>query len=172
MGAAWAWIEATRADARDSRALHLLENLIADHPEVTSQFPGILKELGACRKAVETTANQSAGRPARLVTNSDEICQLKYVPGIGFRELKKGVEREISKEEIQKLYSEEALVMLGQYPSTWCLIEAPSAEAMSETDQRKYLLEFLERVLEEGPRYLKQLRPSLLISPGEKKFCA
>jgi len=167
VGAAWAYVEATKADARDSRAFRLLEKLIADHPELPSQFPGILKELDNCRKAVEIAAAQSAAQPARMITDTYEICQLKYVPGKGFGELKEGVEREISKEEVHRLYSEEALVMLGRYPSTWCLILAPGAAATTEEDQRKYLLDLLERVLKEGPRFLKQLRPSLLISPPD-----
>jgi len=47
VGAARAYIGATRIEPRDPRALHLLEKLLADHPEVRSRFPGILKELEA-----------------------------------------------------------------------------------------------------------------------------
>jgi len=114
LGAAWAWIEATRVDARDPRAFHLLEKLLADHPELVSQFPGILNELEECKKAVETEQNT----PIHLF----EICQLKYVPDKGFLELQDGVEKEMPAEDVKRLYTEEALVMVGGYPYTWCSI--------------------------------------------------
>jgi tetratricopeptide (TPR) repeat protein len=114
VGAAWAWIEGTRADARDSRALHLLEKLIVDHPELTSQFPGVLKELEECKKAVK--AEQIV--PIHLF----EICQLKYVPGKGFVESKANTERDISADEVERLYTEEAISMVSEHPYTWCSI--------------------------------------------------
>lgn len=43
VGSAWAYVEAIKADARDPRAFHLLEKLVSDHPELTSQFPGVLR---------------------------------------------------------------------------------------------------------------------------------
>jgi tetratricopeptide (TPR) repeat protein len=52
VGAAWAYIEATRADASDPRASRLLEQLVSDHPGLPSQFPGILAELESCKRAV------------------------------------------------------------------------------------------------------------------------
>ncbi len=51
MGAAWALIEAIRTDATDPRAFHCLERLIEGHPEVATQFAGVLKQLEECKKA-------------------------------------------------------------------------------------------------------------------------
>jgi tetratricopeptide (TPR) repeat protein len=53
-GAARAYIDATRIEPLDSRAFHLLEQLLANHREVGSRFPGILKELEAQRRAADT----------------------------------------------------------------------------------------------------------------------
>ena len=44
IGAAWAYMEATKADATDPRASHLLEQLLRDHPEIKAQLPGFLQE--------------------------------------------------------------------------------------------------------------------------------
>jgi tetratricopeptide (TPR) repeat protein len=52
VGAAWAYVEVIMANGRNPRTLHLLERLLKGHPELASQFHGILKELEACRKAV------------------------------------------------------------------------------------------------------------------------
>lgn len=44
LGAAWAYAEAIRADARNPRALQLLEQLIADHPELAGQIALIITD--------------------------------------------------------------------------------------------------------------------------------
>ena len=52
-----------------------------------------------------------------------EVCRLKYVPSEKhFLQLKDGAEVGISAEEIARLYTVEALEMLGSYPDTWCVI--------------------------------------------------
>jgi tetratricopeptide (TPR) repeat protein len=42
VGAAWAYVEATVADARDPRALQLFKQLVVDHPHLASQFTLLL----------------------------------------------------------------------------------------------------------------------------------
>lgn len=44
LAAAWAYAEATRADACDPRALQLLEQLISDHPELAGQIALVIKD--------------------------------------------------------------------------------------------------------------------------------
>jgi hypothetical protein len=52
-----------------------------------------------------------------------EICRLKYVPWQKrFLELKDGLEENISAQEIELLYTQDALEMLGKWPNTWCVI--------------------------------------------------
>ena len=52
--------------------------------------------------------------------------------GKGFWQLKDREEQEISSEEIEHLYSEEAPVMVGQYPNTWCTIVAEDTDRSSQ----------------------------------------
>lgn len=131
VGAAWAYVEATRADSRDPRALHLLERLLEDHPELASQFPGIQTELKGYRKAVETTLDDQSGE----INRTYEICRLRYVPGKEFFELKDRVKREISAEEIERLYTAEALTMVGKHPYTWCAVVAEEEENTSQASK-------------------------------------
>lgn len=42
VGAAWAYVEATVADARDPMALQFLKQLVVDHPRLASQFTLLL----------------------------------------------------------------------------------------------------------------------------------
>ncbi len=51
-GAARAWVEATRANAADGRALHLLEQLVEQQPHVLEQLPDLGVWLEECRRAV------------------------------------------------------------------------------------------------------------------------
>jgi hypothetical protein len=52
-----------------------------------------------------------------------EICRLKYVPWQKrFLQFKDGSEEDISAKEIELLYTQDALEMLGKWPNTWCLI--------------------------------------------------
>ena len=53
-GAARAYIDSTRAEPGDTRAFHLLRQLLANHPEVGARFPGVLQELEGYRRAAET----------------------------------------------------------------------------------------------------------------------
>ena len=53
-GAARAYIDSTRAEPGDSRAFHLLRQLLANHPEVGARFPGVIRELEDYRRAAET----------------------------------------------------------------------------------------------------------------------
>lgn len=127
VGAAWAWIEGTQADARDARSFHLLAKLIADYPEMSFRLPGILIGLEICRKAVEAalpeqnTENQKTVSPhARIPAR--EIYRVKYVPQHGFLQLKNEVESEIATDEIEQLFTEDSLNMLFEYPRMWCVI--------------------------------------------------
>jgi len=132
VGAAWAYVKATKIWPLDPRAFHLLEKLLTDHPELPSQYPGILRELEACRTAVETPAEPPIAEDRSGVVDTYRICLLKYIPGKGFLQLKDGVERVISAEEIERLYTEEALKMLGQYPNTWCSIVGEDEKRTSQ----------------------------------------
>jgi hypothetical protein len=52
-----------------------------------------------------------------------EICRLKYISSEKrFLQLKDGAVEEISLQEIQLLYTEEAIEILGRWPNTWCII--------------------------------------------------
>ena len=51
--AAELFIAATQTDASDPRSLTHLENLIAAHPELEVDLPGLTDRLNACRKAVK-----------------------------------------------------------------------------------------------------------------------
>jgi tetratricopeptide (TPR) repeat protein len=134
LGAAWAWIEATKADATDARALIFLEQLIADHPEVVSQFPGLWTDVVVSSKAIETALREATrllpGQAEPVCTY--EICRLRHVPGEGFTQLKEGVKRTISAEEIERLYTFQALKMLREYPKTWCAIVAEDVDKIPE----------------------------------------
>lgn len=135
VGAAWAWIEATKADAKDARALIFLKQLIVDHPEVVSRFPGLWSEVAARSEAVENALREGRGRlqgQAEPVFTY-EICRLRHVPGEGFTRLKEGVERSISAEEIERLYTIDALKMLREYPKTWCAIVAEDVDKIPES---------------------------------------
>lgn len=57
VGAAWAWVEATTADASDLRALTLLKKLLAEKPALLIQCPWILEQL----KQRGTTAESRFG---------------------------------------------------------------------------------------------------------------
>jgi hypothetical protein len=65
-----------------------------------------------------------------------EICRLKYVPSDKrFLQLKDGAETGISAEEIARLYTLEALEMLGSYPNTWCVIMEQDEEEPVPADE-------------------------------------
>lgn len=51
--AARCFIQATRANAADGRALGHLEDLYAAHPEIITDFPDIEDQIKKCREAVE-----------------------------------------------------------------------------------------------------------------------
>ena len=127
VGAAWAWIEGTQADARDARSFHLLAKLIADYPEMPFRLPGILNGVEVCRKAVDAalqeqnTENQTTMNPPARVP-AREIYRVKYVPQQGFSQLKNEVESEITTDEIEQLFTEDSLNMLFEYPRMWCVI--------------------------------------------------
>jgi len=136
VGAAWTYVEATKICPLDPRAFHLLEKLLRHNPELTCQYPGLLRELEACRKAVETAAERPTAEHTSGVVPMYEICRLKYVPGKHFLRLKDGVERDISAEEIERLYTEEALKMLGKHPSKWCLIVGEDEKRTSQATKK------------------------------------
>ncbi|HWO41475.1 MAG TPA: tetratricopeptide repeat protein [Candidatus Eisenbacteria bacterium] len=115
--AAWAYIEAAKADG-NPRTLPLLADLLTSYPEIISQFHGILTELAACKRAVEKTLPDGG----RELGDAQEICKLKYVPGRGLFELVGNVRRKISPEEIDRLYTEEALRLVRNNPGIWCAI--------------------------------------------------
>jgi tetratricopeptide (TPR) repeat protein len=48
------YINALRTNAADPRALELLEQLYADHPEITGEIPDIESQIQACQEAVKT----------------------------------------------------------------------------------------------------------------------
>jgi tetratricopeptide (TPR) repeat protein len=50
IGAAWVWIEAIKANAQDPRSLMLLEQLVAEHPEIAFRLAGNWQEVTACRE--------------------------------------------------------------------------------------------------------------------------
>jgi tetratricopeptide (TPR) repeat protein len=50
------YIMALRANAADGRALRLLEELFAEHPELTAEIPDIAEQIQECRKAVDAVA--------------------------------------------------------------------------------------------------------------------
>jgi tetratricopeptide (TPR) repeat protein len=52
VGAARAWVEATRANAADGRALELLEQLVVQQPHVLEELPRLGVWLDECRRAV------------------------------------------------------------------------------------------------------------------------
>jgi tetratricopeptide (TPR) repeat protein len=131
IGAAWAWIEAIKANPKDARSLILLEQLIADHPEIAPRLPGNWQEVEACQKLVRAALGDREEDPI----DTYEICQLRYVPEKGYFQIKDGVESETSAEEIEGLYSEEALKMLREYPGTWCAIRGEGAEDASRADE-------------------------------------
>ena len=54
--AAQCFVRATRADASDGRALKHLEEIVAAHPEVLVEAPGLGEALTECRKAVAFAA--------------------------------------------------------------------------------------------------------------------
>ena len=51
-GAARAWVDATRANAADSRSLKLLEQLIKERPQLLDELPQLRIQLDECRRAV------------------------------------------------------------------------------------------------------------------------
>ncbi|MGH8546439.1 MAG: tetratricopeptide repeat protein [Gammaproteobacteria bacterium] len=117
VGAAWAYMEATKADG-DIRTMPLLADLITSHPEIISQFSGILEELDKCKRAIESALPNAC----RELCDAHEVCKLKSIPGHGFFKLVDGVEREISPEEIHRLYTAEALRLIRNNPRIWCAI--------------------------------------------------
>ncbi len=133
IGAAWAWIEAIKANPKDARSLVLLEQLIADHPEIGPRLPGNWQEVEACQELVRAALRD----PEEDAVETYEICQLRYVPEKGYFQIKDGVERGTSVEEIEGLYSEEALKMLREYPGTWCAIRGEGAANPSRADEAK-----------------------------------
>jgi hypothetical protein len=108
----------------------LLEQLVAEHPEITSQLPGNWQEVETCRELLRPTRHDAER------VDAHEICRLRHVPGKGYFQLRDGVERTTSAEEIEGLYSEEALEMLGEYPSTWCAIVGEGAANASRADKK------------------------------------
>jgi hypothetical protein len=69
-----------------------------------------------------------------------EICRLKYLPSEKrFLQLEDGGEAPISAQEIARLYTVEALEMLGACPNTWCVIMEEDEEE-SETDASPILI--------------------------------
>lgn len=158
VGAAWAWTEATKADARDPRSYYLLETLLADHPEVMRQFPAVLKDLESCSQAVDAGLRGLGQVQQTGPIHAHEICLLKYVPGKGFSRMKDGVQSQIAAEEIERLYTKEALKMLGNYPNTWCSIVGEDKERASEISE--------VRIFDSRSGYLawrKSLLPALVL---------
>lgn len=128
LGAAWAWIEAIKVNARDTRSLMLLEQLIAEHPEIVSQLAGNWQEVESCREQLRPAWRDAENAGAH------EICRLRHIPGKGYFQLRDGVQETTSAEEIEGLYSEQALKMLGEYPGTWCVIVSDSAANVSRAE--------------------------------------
>jgi hypothetical protein len=60
VGAARAWVEATRANAADGRALELLEQLVVQQPHVLEELPGLSVWLDECRRAVALAREMAA----------------------------------------------------------------------------------------------------------------
>jgi tetratricopeptide (TPR) repeat protein len=50
------YIMGVRANAADGRALRLLEELFAEHPELAAEIPDIAEQIQECRKAVDAVA--------------------------------------------------------------------------------------------------------------------
>jgi hypothetical protein len=89
-----------------------------------------------------------------------EICRLKYVSSQKrFLQLKDGAEEEISDQEIELLYTEEALEILGQWPNTWCIIMEED-ESESE-DENVPILTFDSH--EEYLAWRRSLSPALVL---------
>jgi tetratricopeptide (TPR) repeat protein len=128
IGAAWAWIEAIKANPDDTRSLMLLEQLVAEHPEIARRLAGSWQEVEAYRELLRPTPPESGSASAH------EVCRLRHIPGKGYFQLRDGVEKTTSAEEIEGLYSEQALEMLGQYPGTWCVIVSDSAANVSRAE--------------------------------------
>ena len=94
-----------------------------------------LAELAACKQAFERAFTNGGTK----LGNEREICKLKYIPGRGFFESCRGVEREISEEEIDRLYTGEALRLVRNNPRIWCAIlreHGPEQPSASGSDYR------------------------------------
>jgi tetratricopeptide (TPR) repeat protein len=161
LGAAWAWIEATKADPRDVRSFNFLVQLLTDHPDLDSQFPGVLKELDACENVVASSMQRRVGSP-RLDTG--EICRLKYIPPKGYLLLQKGKTRKTSAEAIEQVYTVRALTMLDLQPNTWVSICAIKKGRTTQAQKKRIVK---KRSFRSRSQYLAWLgslyQPALLI---------
>jgi len=63
--AAQCFVKATQANASDPRALKHLEDLIATHPEICADVPGLDETLATCRAAVAFATAQQPDQRAR-----------------------------------------------------------------------------------------------------------
>jgi tetratricopeptide (TPR) repeat protein len=61
------YIEATKLNAADARALAHLENLISQHPELVGESPGISDQLKKCRQATDLARRVRGGGQAQQV---------------------------------------------------------------------------------------------------------
>ena len=113
MGAASAYVEATKIAPGDPRAFVLLQRLIEATPDLQTGFPGILPTEAAIMAAIT-----AASERVRVT----EICRLKYIPWTGYFEQKAGAERCISIDELIDAYSVSALAALDNYPNIWVSI--------------------------------------------------
>lgn len=140
LGAAWAYVEATKIEPRDARAFVFLQRLIADHAELRSRFSGILLDRAACREAFEATLLELPRKPF----HTHEICCLKYVPGTGYFEIRNGVEKLLSSEAIEQVYTVAALKLLDNYPNVRVSIveedkhKKPQAKGGNTSTSRDY----------------------------------
>jgi tetratricopeptide (TPR) repeat protein len=126
VGAAWSFAEATKINPRDTRALMLLQQLIHDHPELRSRFPGVLVEEAACKEATAA----ELGEGTRVPYPTYEICRLKKISGKGYLLSKNGAEQQISEEAIEQIYTKEALLMLDYHPNIWVPIIAEDRDKL------------------------------------------
>jgi len=166
LGAAWAWIEATTANARDGRALKLLQNLLSKHPGLIKQTPSLLRELDSCQRAVKSSLQDLDDEREKQpgIRASFIICELKYTPGNGFTRRQNGVESDTTQEEIRRLYTEEALNMLGKNPNTWCgIVGKDSQRNVSATKHFTKRLSNI-RLPAKFATWRRSLKPCLLVS--------
>ena len=113
IGAARGYVEATKIAPGDVRAFVLLQRLLETHPDLQTDFPGVLLDKAACIAAIKAATER---------VRVTEICQLKYIPWGRYFEKKAGVERPISIDELMDAYGVTPLAPLDDFPNMWVSI--------------------------------------------------